>query len=133
MTAHPWLAATPKEFWAESDEEAEEQQKNWDARFGDRTQQLVFIGIEVNKKVVYLIQNNLRAGVFSIYLIDNDYDFQAGLQGFLKDEPRLGQRALGSIHQQDGTLDHGKHFQWSEHIQHLEPFVEYSTDSQTLI
>lgn len=45
-----WYAAIPKEEWAfEDQEELELFQKNWDERFGDRQQELVLIGINLDK------------------------------------------------------------------------------------
>ena len=39
-----WWAAVPREHWGHPDGERPDQKPEWDARFGDRVQQLVFIG-----------------------------------------------------------------------------------------
>ena len=41
-----WLAATPQEEWPDDDSAREEALKDWDPMWGDRKQQLVFIGID---------------------------------------------------------------------------------------
>lgn len=39
-----WWAAVPREHWGQPDGERPDQQPNWHERYGDRAQQLVFIG-----------------------------------------------------------------------------------------
>ena len=39
-----WWVAVPREHWGHPDGERPDQKPEWDARFGDRVQQLVFIG-----------------------------------------------------------------------------------------
>ena len=49
---HPsglWWAAMPKEYWEHPEGEQPDQQPNWHPRFGDRMQQLVFIGQDLNE------------------------------------------------------------------------------------
>lgn len=44
-----WLAATPKEEWGEFDGCGPDEAESWDDRFGDREQQLVFIGMGLDE------------------------------------------------------------------------------------
>ena len=44
-----WVAAMPKEYWADLENPHPDKDPNWDPRFGDRSQQLVFIGQEMNE------------------------------------------------------------------------------------
>ena len=39
-----WWAAIPKQRWHQPDGERPDQKPGWDPRYGDRTQELVFIG-----------------------------------------------------------------------------------------
>jgi G3E family GTPase len=45
-----WLASVPKDQWPEDILDDSEYQKNWDPNFGDRRQEIVVIGIEMNKE-----------------------------------------------------------------------------------
>lgn len=44
-----WWAAVPREHWGHPDGERPDQKPDWDPRFGDRVQQLVFIGQELDE------------------------------------------------------------------------------------
>lgn len=44
-----WWAAIPRDHWDQPDGERPDQQPNWHARFGDRSQQLVFIGQDMDE------------------------------------------------------------------------------------
>ncbi len=44
-----WWAAVPREHWGHPDGERPDQQEGWHPRFGDRTQQLVFIGQQMDE------------------------------------------------------------------------------------
>lgn len=44
-----WWASVPREHWGQPDGERPDQQPGWDPRFGDRAQQLVFIGQKVDE------------------------------------------------------------------------------------
>lgn len=44
-----WWAAVPKERWAHPDGQRPDQQPDWHPRFGDRSQQLVFIGQDMDE------------------------------------------------------------------------------------
>jgi G3E family GTPase len=45
-----WWAAVPRDKWPHADGERPDQRPNWDPRFGDRIQQLVFIGQHLDKE-----------------------------------------------------------------------------------
>jgi G3E family GTPase len=45
-----WLAATPKKLWPTDPEELELLQNDWDEAYGDRGQELVFIGQNLDQK-----------------------------------------------------------------------------------
>ncbi len=44
-----WWAAVPRERWGQPDGERPDQQPSWHPRFGDRAQQLVFIGMDLDE------------------------------------------------------------------------------------
>lgn len=45
-----WWAAVPKERWMHPDGERPDQQPDWDPRYGDRAQQMVFIGQDMDEE-----------------------------------------------------------------------------------
>jgi len=47
-----WWAAVPREQWKHPDGYRPDEQANWDPRFGDRAQQLVFIGQNMDEAVI---------------------------------------------------------------------------------
>ena len=47
-----WWAAVPREHWGHPEGQRPDQQSGWHPRFGDRVQQLVFIGQEMNEEVI---------------------------------------------------------------------------------
>ncbi len=49
-----WWAAVPREWWTQEDGQRPDQRPNWHPRFGDRSQQLVFIGQNMD-------ENGMRA------------------------------------------------------------------------
>ena len=44
-----WWAAVPREHWGHPESQRPDQRPGWHPRFGDRAQQLVFIGQQVNE------------------------------------------------------------------------------------
>ncbi len=50
--AGTWWAAMPREDWGHPEGERPDEKPNWDARFGDRAQQIVFIGQELDEKAI---------------------------------------------------------------------------------
>ena len=52
---HPagmWWAAIPREHWGQPDDSRPDQKPDWHARFGDRAQQLVFIGQKMDEQAM---------------------------------------------------------------------------------
>ncbi|WP_422928162.1 zinc metallochaperone GTPase ZigA [Singulisphaera sp. PoT] len=47
-----WLAATPKSEWPEDPAEIRDILRDWDPRYGDRNQELVFIGIGMDRQAL---------------------------------------------------------------------------------
>lgn len=47
-----WWAAVPREEWGHPEGQRPDQKPNWDVRFGDRSQQLVFIGQHVDEQAI---------------------------------------------------------------------------------
>jgi len=47
-----WWAAVPRERWPQEPGDRPDEQPEWDERFGDRFQQLVFIGIDIDEAAV---------------------------------------------------------------------------------
>jgi len=47
-----WLAATPKAEWPDDPEQIQEALDDWDPRFGDRSQELVFIGVGMDRELL---------------------------------------------------------------------------------
>jgi G3E family GTPase len=45
-----WWDAAPREHWQFTDEERPDQKETWDPVFGDRVQQLVFIGVDLDRE-----------------------------------------------------------------------------------
>ncbi len=45
-----WWAALPREHWGHPADELPDRQDDWDARYGDRRQELVFIGIGMDRR-----------------------------------------------------------------------------------
>ena len=47
-----WWAAVPKEKWHHPEGQRPDDMPEWDARFGDRMQQLVFIGQDMDREYI---------------------------------------------------------------------------------
>jgi hypothetical protein len=47
-----WWAATPHELWPEDDESFQHIKSRWQEPFGDRQQELVIIGMEMDKSIL---------------------------------------------------------------------------------
>ncbi len=47
-----WWAAVPREHWGHPEGQRPDEQANWHPRFGDRAQELVFIGQDMNEEAI---------------------------------------------------------------------------------
>lgn len=47
-----WWAAVPRKYWKQPEGDRPDQKPDWDPRFGDRTQQLVFIGQGIDEATI---------------------------------------------------------------------------------
>ena len=47
-----WWAAVPQEYWDHPEDQRPDQQPDWDPQFGDRAQQLVFIGQQMDEETM---------------------------------------------------------------------------------
>ena len=47
-----WWAATPREYWDHPDGLQPDEQPGWHTRFGDRVQELVFIGQDMDEAAI---------------------------------------------------------------------------------
>ncbi len=72
----------------------------------DRELDLVFTGVEVEEQLVDLVDDFFDAGVGAVDLVDRQDHGQVACQRLAQHEARLGQRAFGSIDQQDDAVDH---------------------------
>ena len=66
----------------------------------------MFVGVEVQKEVLHLFDDFFDPCVGAINFVDDEHDRQALLEGLSQYEPRLGQRTLGGVDQQDDGVDH---------------------------
>ena len=63
-----WWAAVPREHWGHPEGERPDEKPDWDPRFGDRAQQLVFIGQKMDEAAMRarldacLLDEKLAAG-----------------------------------------------------------------------
>ncbi len=72
----------------------------------DRELDLLLVGVEVQKQLVHLVHDLGHARVGTIHLVDDQDHRQARLQGLAQHKPRLRQRALGGVHEQEHPIDH---------------------------
>ena len=72
----------------------------------DREVELLLVGVEVREEVEHLVHNFVVALVRAIDLVDADDGAQADLERLLQHELGLRHRALGGVHQEDGTVHH---------------------------
>ena len=76
-------------------------------RVEQRKFELIVRSIQVDQKIVDIIQDLVRPGVGSVDLVDENDDFQAGVQCLFKHEPGLGQRAFRRVDQKNSAVGHG--------------------------
>ncbi len=60
--AHAWLAATPRDQWPEDQESLQYIDSNWEEPFGDRMQEIVFIGVGMDRQS---IEQSLNAALLT--------------------------------------------------------------------
>ena len=68
--------------------------------------QLVLGGVEVDEQIVDLVQDLLDTPVRAVDLVDHHDGREPLLQGLAQDEPGLGQRAFGGVHQEHDPVHH---------------------------
>jgi len=72
-----WWAAMPREHWRHPEGERPDQRPDWHPRFGDRAQQLVFIGQQMDEAAM---RTRLDACLLDKYLADADSNAWTDLQ-----------------------------------------------------
>ena len=84
-----WFAATPKNRWPDDEEYVKSALSRFEGEYGDRKQELVFIGVDMNQEKIYakldqclLTENELKQGM------DN-------WKSFVDPFPKFKQRRLG--------------------------------------
>ena len=70
--------------------------------------ELGLVGVEVDEEVVDLVEHLGRAGVLAVDLVDDDHRREPGLERLLEHEARLGQGALGRVHEQQDAVHEGE-------------------------
>src|SRR5271167_4708325 len=75
-------------------------------RIKDGEVELIFFGIEINKEVVDLVQNFLRASVGTVDLVDNENRLEIRFERLAEDVASLRQRSFAGIDQQHDSVDH---------------------------
>ena len=63
---------------------------------------------EVHEQLHDLVLDLLDAGVRSVHLVDAEHDRQVRGERLAEHETGLRERALGSVHEQHDTVDHGQ-------------------------
>ncbi|MEO0480498.1 MAG: GTP-binding protein [Planctomycetota bacterium] len=71
-----WSAAMPRDQWEQPEGQRPDQHPNWHPRFGDRAQQLVFIGQGMNEE---RIRARLDACLLEEGLLESDWDVWSAL------------------------------------------------------
>jgi hypothetical protein len=72
----------------------------------DREVDLVLVGIEVEEQLLDLVDDLVDARVGAVDLVDDEHDREARLERLAQHEPRLRQRALGRVDEQQDAVDH---------------------------
>ena len=78
------------------------------ARVGvdDRELDLRLVGVEVEEELVDLVHDGLGARVGPVDLVHDEDDRKPRLERLAQDEPRLGQRALARVDEEEHAVDH---------------------------
>jgi len=77
-------------------------------RIEDGKIELIFRGVEIDKKVVDFVENRIRAGIGSVNLIEQHDGGQTGLQGLLQHIARLRKRAFAGVNQKEHAVNHAQ-------------------------
>jgi len=72
----------------------------------NREVELLIGGVEVDEKVVYLVEDLGRASIAAVDLVDDHDGRQSELEGLGEDESRLGKRTLCGVDQQQNSVHH---------------------------
>ncbi len=72
----------------------------------DRELDLRLVRVEVEEQLVHLVDDLLRARVVAVDLVDDEDDGQLRLQRLAQNEPRLRQRPLARVDEQEHAVDH---------------------------
>jgi G3E family GTPase len=76
----PWLSTIPKSDWPPMPvDKLKEVRKNWDKKYGDRSQEIVVIGVQMNKAEVEAVLN-------SVLLTDEEFAMGPEKWAEFKDE-----------------------------------------------
>ena len=69
---------------------------------------VLVVGVEVDEELVDLVEHFLGPGIAAVDLVDDHDGRQVARKRLLEHVPRLRQRALGRVDQQDDAVDHGE-------------------------
>ena len=72
----------------------------------DRELDLRLVGVEIEEQLVHLVDHLGHARVRAIDLVDHEDHRQARLERLAQHKPRLRQRPLGGVHEQQHAVDH---------------------------
>ena len=75
-------------------------------RVDDRELDLRLVGVEVEEELVDLVDDLRRAGVRPVDLVDDEHDREPRLERLAEHEPRLRQRALARVDEEQHAVDH---------------------------
>ena len=77
-------------------------------RVHDRELDLRLVGVEVEEELVDLVDDLCRPGVGAVDLVHDEDDRELRLERLAQHEPRLRQRPLARIDEEQHTVDHGQ-------------------------
>ncbi len=75
-------------------------------RIDDRELDLGLVGVEIEEEVVHLVHDLLDPRVGPVDLVHDEHDRQAQLERLPQHEPRLRQRPLARVDEQQHAVDH---------------------------
>ena len=77
-------------------------------RVDDRELDLVLVGAEVDEELVHLVEDLRDARVGPVDLVDHEDHRKVRLERLAQHEPRLRERALARVDEEQHTVDHGE-------------------------